>query len=86
MNCRDANGWSGLYWAVRRGHDDIVMFLLSLLGTDINMTSYHGDTALHLAAWRNRVEMVRVLLERRDIRLDIQTYRTGLEIQRKIWQ
>ena len=47
------------------------MFLLSLPGIDVNLTTGCGDTALKAAAINNRKEIVRELLKRSDIRPDI---------------
>jgi len=53
--------WSGLAAAVCHGYYDIVLFLLSLPGIDVNMTrTYQGYTALHWAAIKNISELILV--------------------------
>ena len=71
INCSDGYGMSGLMLAVRAGHYDLVVFFLSFPGIDVNVATDYGVTALHQAAVFNRVEIVRELLKRSDIRLDI---------------
>ena len=74
INYRDEDGRSGLMLTVCRaqgGHYNIVVFLLSLPGISVNLTTITGDTVLQMAALHNRREIVRELLKRSDIRLDM---------------
>lgn len=48
--------------AVELGHNDIVSFLLEEVKVDVNMQNKNGETALHRACLRNRVEIVMDLL------------------------
>merc|ERR550519_2812170 len=69
INCTNKSGESGLYMAVKSGHKDLVVFLLSQPSLDVNSMIY-GESALHIAAYNNRMEIVREILKRSDIRLD----------------
>ena len=70
INCTDSDGWTGLYWSVVGGHENIVMFLLTLPGLDVNVASC-GRTALQIAAISDLRYIVRLLLNRSDIDLDV---------------
>ncbi|XP_054716232.1 ankyrin repeat domain-containing protein 40-like [Uloborus diversus] len=42
------NGWTALHWAAKRGHSNVVNYLL-LNGADASLTSNHGETPFSLA-------------------------------------
>ena len=48
--------------AVDQGHSDIVSFLLDEVKVDVNKVNKNGETALHRACLRNRVEILMELL------------------------
>ena len=57
----DATGSTALMYAVRGGHDEIVVMLLEA-GASLDRQSPSGETALHLAARNGRTESARLLL------------------------
>ena len=52
------NGWTGLHWAVKRGHESIVTFLLQH-GADPSIQNDKGDSASVLAANERIVDILR---------------------------
>ena len=59
---RDANGDTGLMWACRKGHDDIVAEMLrGQAKTDIK--NNRGETALTIAKYERYNKIVRLLSE-----------------------
>jgi ankyrin repeat protein len=58
----DTEGWTPLIYAASRGHNDVVVLLLSL-DCDIDATSENGTTALMLAADGGHMSTVKLLLE-----------------------
>jgi len=63
MNCRNEDGWTPLMLASARGHLPVVKKLLAS-GGDAKLTESDLDyTALHLAAWNNRGDIVKYLIE-----------------------
>ena len=61
LNRRDANGWTGLQWAARRGDIETVRSLLAA-GTDPNILNNAGSSALYYAAKRGDINIVDYLL------------------------
>lgn len=59
---KDKNGDSALFYAVRKGHTEIVKFLLGQ-GVDPQVPNYVGDTPLHEAARIENVEIMEELLK-----------------------
>lgn len=55
-------GFTALHWAAQTGHVDIVELLLHS-GADPNAVNANGDTALHLAAWKQHALVVAALLQ-----------------------
>jgi len=63
VNCRNDDGWTPLMLASARGHLPIVKKLLEC-GGDAKLTETDlSYTALHLAAWNNRGDIVKYLIE-----------------------
>ncbi|RUS23747.1 ankyrin repeat-containing domain protein [Jimgerdemannia flammicorona] len=56
-----------LHLAVQCASTGTVEFLLSLATLDVNARDASGNTALHLAAKSNRADVVRILLEEKDV-------------------
>jgi ankyrin repeat protein len=54
---------TALHVAAAYGHDSVVMFLLDS-GADIDAREEDGETPLHYATWRSRLETGRLLIER----------------------
>ena len=55
-----AKGYTGLHSAVARGHTEVVALFIEL-GAPLAETSHAGETALHLAARKNRVGIIELL-------------------------
>ncbi|KAF0683085.1 Aste57867_24865 [Aphanomyces stellatus] len=60
-------GRSALHESCMEGHESVVTFLLAQSGCDINAKDGNRNTPLMLAAWKGRLEIVQLLLERPDI-------------------
>ncbi|KAK7187126.1 hypothetical protein DPSP01_004053 [Paraphaeosphaeria sporulosa] len=61
-NEKTDKGWTALSLAAEGGHVKICKSLLSLKDIDIELQNNRGRTALHIAAMKNRVEIVRALI------------------------
>ena len=67
------NLWMEIFQAlILAGHADLVRLLLALPEVDLGVGTADGYTALHVAAWRGRPEITRMLLE--DGRLDVNDF------------
>jgi hypothetical protein len=62
-NATKAQLQSGFIWACEYGRKDVVEFLLDK-GIDLRAGENTGETALHLAAHRGQLEMIKLLLAR----------------------
>ena len=63
---RDKDGWTALHGAARKGHRDIVRYLVEH-GADVEATVRGGPggaTALHLSAFYGHLELVKYLVAR----------------------
>ena len=67
-----ALGETPLLRSILAGHADLVRLLLALPEVDLGVGTADGYTALHVAAWRGRPEITRMLLE--DGRLDVNDF------------
>jgi len=63
VNCRNRDGWTPLMLASARGHLPVVIKLLEVGGDPAIKETDLGYTALHLAAWNNRPNVVKHLVE-----------------------
>ena len=65
INAQDSEGWTPLMSAVSCGHEAIVKFLLSLSNgaADPNIANAQNRTALHYAASKGRVAIIKLLIE-----------------------
>lgn len=63
VNCRNNDGWTPLMLASARGHLPVVQKLLAFGGDVKLIESDLGYTALHLAAWNNRENIVKYLIQ-----------------------
>ena len=62
----------GLMWAIYGNHLSVFNFLLSQPNLDINMANrITGVTAAHVAAFSNMEDMLRVLVNKEEINLDL---------------
>lgn len=59
---RDQKGWTALYHAASRGHEEVVHHLLSR-GAEANPSSHAGTTALMTACNRGHMGVVKILLQ-----------------------
>ena len=60
----DAQGNSLLQFAVIRGRDNIVQYLTTLAGIDIDHQNTEGHAAIHLAALHGRLDLLKHMMER----------------------
>lgn len=68
VNAQDDLGRTALMHAsYLNPHDDALLLLLQIPGININLQNKVGNTALHSAAFNNRIRRVKFLLQRRDI-------------------
>ena len=58
----DITGWNALHFATKYGYLDIVKYLSSLKGFDINSKTGRGKTALHIACEGNNLDIITFLL------------------------
>ena len=70
VNTRDADGWTPLHWAARRGESAYMSNLLQHGASPLLKTTREERTPLHLAAMRNSVPCIQQLL----------TYRSGNQV------
>ena len=52
VNYQDDNKTTGLNWAVWKGHNNVVKYLLSMPGIDVNIVNHKGWSPLHSAVFR----------------------------------
>lgn len=62
INAQDAGGCTALFWAVSRGHTEIISNLLQL-GADVAIKNEQERTALTQAVSNSRLDTVKLLLE-----------------------
>jgi ankyrin repeat protein len=60
-------------WAAARGKTDFVCFFLKFKDIEVNLQNKRGYTALIWASTGGNIEVVRILLERHDIKLDLRS-------------
>jgi len=70
VNCRNRDGWTPLMLASARGHLPVVIKLLEFGGDPALTETDLGYTALHLAAWNNRPNVVKHLVEEAGFTVD----------------
>ncbi|NP_001298198.1 NF-kappa-B inhibitor alpha-like isoform X1 [Biomphalaria glabrata] len=74
MSIRNYEGETCLHIAVRHSHIKIVSLLL-VSGVDINVgDGKSGRTALHIASELNNVDIIKIILYRRDAEIDVRNY------------
>ncbi|KAI6182481.1 SH3 domain-containing protein [Aphelenchoides bicaudatus] len=62
-NSLDTSGSTALYWASLNGHLDVVLELLKQPNISMPSQNKLGDTALHAASRKGRIECAKVLIE-----------------------
>jgi len=80
LNARDANGLTGLHWAVLNGHIEIVRYLVSQ-GADIFAKNHRGATACHLAAFAGDTDIVVYFVETNKKLLEMQNFVANTPLQ-----
>ena len=75
VNSRDADDNTGLMYAISRGHNEIVKFLVEQTTVDLNCGDAGVGSTLHAAAAVDNVEAVRMLLA--DARLNIANHKNS---------
>lgn len=64
INLANKEGTTPLMTAVRNGYDDVINKLMEKKEKlEIDAQDLHGNTALHLAMYRNRVDIAKLLLQ-----------------------
>merc|ERR1719158_1463470 len=56
------NGYTGLHWAAKHGHTDMVKLLAGTYQANVNAKSHGGYTPLHIAAQHNHQEVFDLLV------------------------
>lgn len=80
------NGYNPLIWASYNNETEIVKILL-LAGANCNVTDMWGNTPLYCAVKNGNPELVKALLERKDINFDAKhkdTQLTAIELARNL--
>ena len=67
---RDVNGWTALHWAAINNNIECLELLLKS-NVDKNSIDSNGKTAIHHAVERCNIDILRKLLEFKDINVDI---------------
>ena len=62
VTSRKAKGRTGLHYAARNGHLDIVKVLVEVYGANIHARAKHGVTPFQLAIWQNRLDVCKYLV------------------------
>ena len=62
VNGKDEGKWTALMLAIFERDTEIVKLLLDQPTVDLNCTNFNGHTALHVAAWKDNVEALKMLL------------------------
>ena len=62
LDVPDEHGNSAIIYAANNGHHEVVKFLITHEGVDLNRRGYLGNTALSRAARAGHIEIVRTLL------------------------
>ena len=81
----DTFGNTLLHTACEKNNTNFVPVLIRY-GIDINATNQNKDTALHIAIKKRRIEIIKILLKEKGIRLDLENkiYETPLYISIKL--
>lgn len=74
LNGQSPMGWTALMFAVHNGHYDIMDMLLECKDIKVNITNSIGRTALYMAALKDRVAMVRRLIQAK-AKVDVKDHR-----------
>ncbi|KAF7555470.1 hypothetical protein G7Z17_g2155 [Cylindrodendrum hubeiense] len=70
LDAKTQYGETAMHWAIQYGCTDILYALIQR-GADINETDKNGKTALHMAVAREKIHLVKILLESKSIHLNI---------------
>ena len=57
------SGYTGLHWAAKHGHADMVKLLAGTYQAHVNAKSHGGYTPLHIAAQHNHQEVFDLLVQ-----------------------
>ena len=78
VKSKDQLGRDGLFWAAERGQVEIVKLLMSLDkpgNVNGNQADDHAHTPLHVAVLKNHKDVVTVLLQNKDIDIDLVNFK-----------
>ena len=62
VNATDGAGWTPLMIAVSAGHEDVVALLLQVRATKLDAVNRGGQTALHFACSKSRLESAKAIV------------------------
>ena len=78
VKSKDQLGRDGLFWAAERGQVEIVKLFMSLDkpgNVNVNQADDHAHTPLHVAVLKNHKDVVTVLLQNKDIDIDLVNFK-----------
>lgn len=81
MQAKDFDGWTGLHFACKYAHTDVIQLLLEVGGCNVDTKDDNGDTGLHMACENGHADVVRLLVKYGcDVEAQDKNGKTGLHI------
>jgi ankyrin repeat protein len=63
VNAPGTDGWTALHWACRKGHGNVVQWLVQSGCADVDAPGRDGETALHCACQQGHKDIVKYLVD-----------------------